>query len=718
MAIINVRELGKVKILGDTPNPEEKQKIIALIKKKREDAEAKAFRGIDDYMDVPEGNARTEAIEEYLSSPQFRRLALEILGGVAGAYTGGLFFAARAALRPALGLLYRSFGAGIGEGAAAGAAQVFDPRDDVAKEVLRGFATGASAESIGRAIPAIIKKVGFKGVKYTDDAEKAEKTLNEVKSKNRNIKDGTSKVNDVEDGLITPGIGSDNRFVDILENISEKSIFAGGRIIKARKGAETALTNEVNIFVDNFSDAATRTDAGELALSAVQNSLDYFRGIAKTKYDKLTKAAVITTSDGTKIPLTVNVRASKELAEKFLSDMQYTKRLSPESVKVLETVRSLPPEVSFSVANNVRSDLLGVTRASTELIKGKGQKTARDLVDAITKDLDRVIDSVPTELRAIYDSAQRFYRIGSKKFNNKVLRRLTEKAPEEVYKTLIKPRKPSTIKALTRAIKDTKDKELKNELMSSIKGTLIGDIEGESNRIKRKIDAGYILKEFNKYGDDVLLEIFSKQELKNARGLLEALEIAQKKSVGEGVPGAIFIQLGQAGAAFGLFSGVLTVPSAALLFGPAIVGKLFTNPKFIKFIKKGFQLKPGSPEAYSNATQLIGAMISNNLISRDEGEEYLEDLRGMMPKNTQSSNINNSFIIDDDIGVEEETQLAQVVTEPTRSTKPLQTANINPNLLAQAPTGVASLQSGLTPTESAFLREDEKVLKLRERGLA
>jgi hypothetical protein len=111
-------------------------------------------------------------------------------------------------------------------------------------------------------------------------------------------------------------------------------------------------------------------------------------------------------------------------------------------------------------------------------------------------------------------------------------------------------------------------------------------------------------------------------------------------------------------------------------------------------------------------------MISNNLISRDEGEEYLEDLRGMMPKNTQSSNINNSFIIDDDIGVEEETQLAQVVTEPTRSTKPLQTANINPNLLAQAPTGVASLQSGLTPTESAFLREDEKVLKLRERGLA
>ena len=45
-----------------------------------------------------------------------------------------------------------------------------------------------------------------------------------------------SKIDDIEDGLITPGIGSDNRAIDILENITEKSIFAGGRIVKARKG--------------------------------------------------------------------------------------------------------------------------------------------------------------------------------------------------------------------------------------------------------------------------------------------------------------------------------------------------------------------------------------------------------------------------------------------------------------------------------------------------
>ena len=108
------------------------------------------------------------------------------------------------------------------------------------------------------------------------------------------------------------------------------------------------------------------------------------------------------------------------------------------------------------------------------------------------------------QLRSLYDSAQRFYRVGAKKFNNKVLRRLTEKAPEEIYKTLIKPRRPSTVKALSNSLKLTKDKEIREELFDSLKGTLIGDIAGESNRIKGRLDGSYILKELDKYGDDVL----------------------------------------------------------------------------------------------------------------------------------------------------------------------------------------------------------------------
>ena len=695
--------MDRQKLIEEIKDLEKKKFSLKEVNEEISKRRQSPYNRIVDDTEIPEGNARTEAIENYLASPQFRRLALEILGGVAGAATGGTFFAARAALRPALSLLYRSLGAGIGEGAAAGAAQVFDPRDDLAKEILRGFATGASAETIGAAIPALIKKISFKGIKYSDDAEKAERTLNKVKD--RALKDGTSKVDDIKDGIITPGIGSDNRFIDILENISEKSLFAGGKIIKARKGGETALTNELNILIDNLSDATTRSDAGELALNAVQNSLDNFRAIAKTKYDKLSEAAV---------GVTVNVTKSKQLAKQLLKETEITKKLSPESRKVLETVAAINDRVTFSVANDIRSELLGVTRASTEMLKGKAQATAVRLVKEITKDIDRTIDDLPfavPELRALYDSAQRFYRVGAKKFNNKVLKRLADKAPEEIYKTLIKPRRPSTVKALSNSLKLIKDKELKTEVFDSLKGTLIGDIAGESNRIKGKLDGSYILKELDKYGDEVLLQLFSKNELNNLRGVLRSLSVAQRKTVGENVPGAVFIQLSQAGAAFGLFSGVLTAPSLGILFGPAVISKLFTSPKFIKFIKKGFQLNPGSPEAYTNMSQLIGAMISNNLISRDEGEDYLEDLRksreeDILSKKTQPSN--NLTLSSPQLNL---SMSPRLTNEQPLPIKPINTPNITPNLFAaRQPTGI---MQNLSPTEQALLSPSEQIIASR-----
>ena len=43
-------------------------------------------------------------------------------------------------------------------------------------------------------------------------------------------------------------------------------------------------------------------------------------------------------------------------------------------------------------------------------------------------------------------------------------------------------------------------------------------------------------------------------------------------------------------------------------------------------MKKGFQLNPGSPSFYRNSSQIIAAMVSNNLISEDEAEDFLEDL--------------------------------------------------------------------------------------------
>ena len=569
------------------------------------------YANITDDIDVPEG---TE-ISTYLASPEFRRLALEIGGGVAGAATGGTLYAASRLVRMAYPLLVRSLASGVGEGAAAGLAQTFDPKEDLAKEIFRGFATGMSAEAIGGAIPAIIKKIGFKGLKYSKEAEKAEELLSISKNK---LKNGTSSIDDAAEGLITPGIGSENRYIDIAENLAEKSIFGGGRVIQARKGAENILTKELGTFIDDFSNATTRVDAGELALDAVQNSLDAFRANAKVKYDALTTAAK---------GVTVDISSTQKIAKKLLEEAKPTELLERDGIKVLNTIKNLDSKVSFSVANNVRSKLLGVGRSSKDPIKGQAALYAQNVTQSLTKNIDETAEAVPGNLKSIYSNAQNFYRQNVKKYNDKTLRSLTKKTPEEVYKTLIKPNRPSTVKNFMEVLKGTKDKEIREELISSIKGTMFSDIGSESNRLYRKLNANYFRKEFEKFGKGTLEEIFTKKELSDVRSLLDALEVAQRKTVGDGVPGGLFIQLMQGSAFFGLATGVFTAPSAAVLLAPAVIGKMFTNPTIIKFMKRGFQLNPGSPSFYRNSAQIIGAMVSNNLISEDEAEEFLDNLK-------------------------------------------------------------------------------------------
>ena len=718
--------INRIKELEKNQSKFSLEDVQTEIKKRKESP----YNKIADYDELPDDN--DNAISEYLASPKFRRLALEILGGVAGAYTGGTFFAAQAALRPALGLLYRSLGAGVGEGAAAGAAQIFDPRDDVAKEVLRGFATGATAESIGAAIPAIIKRIGFKGIKYEDEAEKAERILKDIKIKRKQNTGTTTKAVDDDkiDALITPGIGSENRLIDILENITEKSFVAGGRIISTRKKAERLITAELEDFVGDFSNKATRTNAGDLALSAVQNSLDYFRATARSKYakvDQLAREQILSRATGQVVatrPITVNLRSTIDEAKKLIEDTKVFREIELDAQKVLRIIARLDndPNVTFDVANGLRSRFLAITRSNKDLVKGQSERYAAKLVKDISKNLDETVDAIDATaspgLRAAYDSAQRFYRLGVTKYNNKILRNLAEKAPEEVYTTLIKPRRPATVEALMNALKNTKDPALKQDLLNTMKGTVIGDIVGNSVRLKNgKVDASYILKEFQKFGDEVLVNtgLFSAREVRQLENLLNALKVAQTKSVGEGIPGSIFIQLGQAGAVMGLLSGIFTVPSAAIVFGPSVVGRLFTNEKFIKFIRKGFSLNPGSKEAYTNASQLIGAMISNGLIDRDEGEDYLEELRESIREDLQGKVAPPQFPTMDDIGVTEEPQ--QLATQPTLPTPSLTTPSVNPALVSPTPTGVASLNQGLTPTESALLSPEEQQIRLRSRGL-
>ena len=163
----------------------------------------------------------------------------------------------------------------------------------------------------------------------------------------------------------------------------------------------------------------------------------------------------------------------------------------------------------------------------------------------------------------------------------------TSNVIDKNWKALIKPNRPTTITVLMDILKGTKDKEIREELIDSIKGTMIGDIVNKSELNRRKIDAAFVRKEFGKYGPGVLNQIFSPRELRRLDNLLEGLTVAQTKKVGEGIPGAIFIQLTQAGMAFGLLQGNLTTEAGLVLLGPIGIARMLTNPRIVNLIIGG-----------------------------------------------------------------------------------------------------------------------------------
>ena len=164
----------------------------------------------------------------------------------------------------------------------------------------------------------------------------------------------------------------------------------------------------------------------------------------------------------------------------------------------------------------------------------------------------------------------------------------------------------------------------------------------------------------------------------------------------------------------------------ALIYLARRTSNFLDNPKALQDVMTALDPNSTGSQIKTATLKLVDAMISNSQTKEEENNfklyrEYLEEIP-LIELNKEleddTSPLSRNYFNYEKFSTEEKEDTVNLTSAPVRSIQPLQTANVNPNLLAQAPTGVQTLASGLTPTESAFLREDEKVLKLRQRGLA
>ena len=607
-----------------------------------------AYGRIVDDMEIPETNSRSQAIEDYLTSPEFGRLALEISGAVAGAAFPPLAVARAAMLvRPALRLAATKMG-GAAVGGAGGAAisQTFDPtfnpEDDfgevmssISKDMLRSGAIAATGEGAGLLIGKGITKVLGKNKKLLDGAEDAVKTIEEQKTKIlANPKSYSQEVKDaVKVGQLTPALLQKGQTIDILENVSESSLFGGGALRYAKEGANTVAQSGLDDFLKLYKVKAGDGALGQLFQKTLTKDLQAFKSIANTKYKAVDDAL-----------------STNNFANNFQVDLTNLKTFAAQEIKnlglkgqssglktFLQDILSEPNYTTFKRANILRGDFLEESRRfTTETLGKKKGRLSAIASQEITDAMDNSV--VPNSVKSLLKDANKHYREGAEVFNDTLFKKIIDNDPDLVYKSIIAAGdRPTLVKKtfeiLNKRIKDVGER---NILKNKIRGEFLDDLMSKSQRSNDQfgveLDAEKLFKNFAKK-EDTFKAIFSNTEINNFKKFQNALKFAQgRKSKTGGLPGGMMIQMKQSGALIQLASAasaygtVMTGVSAGILIAPAIIAKAFTTPKIIKALTLGIKYQDNPSLSRRYFLQSMTYMAEDGLISEDDLENIKNDV--------------------------------------------------------------------------------------------
>ena len=607
-----------------------------------------AYGRIVDDMEIPETNSRSQAIEDYLTSPEFGRLALEISGAVAGAAFPPLAVARAAMLvRPALRLAATKMG-GAAVGGAGGAAisQTFDPtfnpEDDfgevmssISKDMLKSGAIAATGEGAGLLIGKGITKVLEKNKKLLDGAEDAVKTIEEQKTKIlANPKSYSQEVKDaVKVGQLTPALLQKGQTIDILENVSESSLFGGGALRYAKEGANTVAQSGLDDFLKLYKVKAGDGALGQLFQKTLTKDLQAFKSIANTKYKAVDDAL-----------------STNNFANNFQVDLTNLKTFAAEELKnlglkgqssglktFLQDILSEPNYTTFKRANILRGDFLEESRRfTTETLGKKKGRLSAIASQEITDAMDNSV--VPNSVKSLLKDANKHYREGAEVFNDTLFKKIIDNDPDLVYKSIIAAGdRPTLVKKTFEILnKRVKDVGERNILKNKIRGEFLDDLMSKSQRSNDQfgveLDAEKLFKNFAKK-EDTFKAIFSSKEINNFKKFQNALKFAQgRKSKTGGLPGGMMIQMKQSGALIQLASAAsaygtgMTGVSAGILIAPAIIARAFTTPKIIKALTLGIKYQDNPSLSRRYFLQSMTYMAEDGLISQDDLENIKNDV--------------------------------------------------------------------------------------------
>ena len=685
MGQIFVEGLGTVEIQGDTPNEIESKAIAKAVEQNR------------DNQLLPQAE---KVADTFFTAPKVARFATEvglsILGTVA---TGGLALPALAVrggilARPFLTRLAQSsLGSGVGGATGAGVSQVFDPKDDIVREIVRGGVEGAVGEAIGA--PVVIKggqlisktfnKSGPREfLKPFEDAVQAEEILFTKGAKGMpsqadavlaNPEKYTNKFYDVNKVIelateakkgLTPGMKTESRFLDTMENIASKSFFGAEELIGRKEALAFIGQTAQKDYIENLTKGLDKTDLGTLFFDSITGAQNARKAYFKGQYDGLD--ALVRSELGLRteqaVPKLIEGKPILDSLNTYVKDLQLPSKDLLSLQKDI-TKRLVDKRFDFKALEQLRGELIANSRDAYRT----GNSKMGQAYDKMRQSIDDLLDNqellkkynIPESAVKQVKRIRQEYRETQPLFEDGILADILKKGNkdggvDEIFNAIVKGKsKPELIKVTKDKIdslvsRGYLDKAKAVELNDSLKGQYLSNIfersklgsQAGSPLYTNFIDAAKVAENLEGTVDakkTYNLIFRDANERKDLDKLLKNLAYSQgtidKKT---GLPGGVFIQLKQAGAignalsygAAGNLTGLLADKGlATILIAPAAFTKIMLNPKVNKLLfeettKQNIgKISPAkSGVLFRN---LVGRLIDEGYVNSEEGLKAIEE---------------------------------------------------------------------------------------------
>lgn len=446
---------------------------------------------------------------------------------------------------------------------------------------------------------------------------------------------------------LLPAEATDNRVLDLLDNISQNSLIGGTSITKYKLSRKLFMDGLTDDILTTFGRNADPDTMGKLFIDIVDDNLKMSRVAANNMYnltDDLLRPVIkkvpvqvsssfvdefgrpLMTQQMQKVEVMkapVNIKRLKVFARNIQKTSKQASNISAEAMgdDIVSEISTMPNTVDYAVAKDLKTrlmkkvDFFDVTD-KTAPAKGIAKKGIAMLDDAIESQLK----TNHPEAYQLWRDANQTWKATGEQFNNRFIRTIIRKVdpdlggdPEMIVNSVFKSGRVSRIQRVKNALNIDSSNEgraLWNKLRSwTIHDSFKKATNKEGELIGTALDEALFGR--NGLGDKVIRESFSPDEITNLKEFVNALRVTQAKTK-EGT-GRIWIQLTQAGAVMGVLSGQYRKTSIAILGGPAVLAKVFTSPKWSKALIDGLKLAD-RPQMFIQAMSRLSAEMSGNVL--------------------------------------------------------------------------------------------------------